>query len=313
MDETLAGDNPAEAARWCKIVVVPLKQERIGMTIVWVLLGLSFVIGFIPFRHPSVWTIYAIGNIATIICLIHCSLWAGWRTALKMFALTFAIGYIAEFIGVRMRSESTFGGYHYTEVLNGPLVFGVPPITMIDYFALGYPAYVMARVIAGNEFRRISALKSLGVAVLAALIMVTHDLSVDPTQATVRKLWIWEGGGAYFGVPLHNFVDWFFVTSIFLFLYRFLTSTSGAMEFIAMKTERRFYLPPILVYLAFSLPVMLSPLLHGETEISLSMSGVAMFATTIPVLAAVLALYRDDRQAVTTERPASSEVVRSGN
>ena len=113
------------------------KQQRVGMAIIWALLGLSFLVGFIPFHHPSVWTIYAIGNIATVICLIHCSLWAGWRTALMMFALTFAVGYVAEFTGVRMHSESTFGGYYYTEVLNGPLVFGVPPITMIDYFALG--------------------------------------------------------------------------------------------------------------------------------------------------------------------------------
>lgn len=270
-----------------------VKQERVAMNIVWLLLGAAFVVGFIPFRHHSVWTIYAIGNIATVICLIHCSLWAGWRTALKMFALTFAVGYVAEFIGVRMRSESTFGGYYYTEPLNGPLLFGVPPITMIDYFALGYPAYIIARVIAGNENRPISVLKGFGVAVLAALAMVTHDLSVDPTQATVRKLWIWEGGGAYFGVPLHNFVDWFFVTLIFLFLYRFLTNGTSAMDFIATRTNRIFYLPPILVYLAFALPVMLGPVLHGETEISLSMSAVAMFATTIPVLAAILALYRD--------------------
>lgn len=261
----------------------------------WLLLAAAFVVGFIPFHHPSVWTIYAVGNIATIICLIHCGLWAGWRTAIGMFALTFTIGYIAEFIGVRMRSESTFGGYYYTEVLNGPLWFGVPPITMIDYFALGYPAYIMARVIAGNQSRRVRVLKSFGVAVLAALIMVTHDLSVDPTQATVRKLWIWEGGGAYFGVPLHNFVDWFFVTMTFLFLYRFLTNRAGAMRVIETRTGPTFYLPAILVYLAFSLPVMLGPVLHGETAISLSMSGVAMFATTIPVLAAILALYRDDR------------------
>lgn len=276
---------------------MPVKRDRMAMTAVWVLVAAAFVVGFIPFRHHSVWTIYAIGNIATIICLIHCSLWAGWRTAAKMFALTFTVGYIAEFIGVRMRSESTFGGYYYTEPLNGPLLFGVPPITMIDYFALGYPAYIIARVIAGTENRRISAVRNLGVAVLAALTMVTHDLSVDPTQATVRKLWIWEGGGAYFGVPLHNFVDWFFVTLIFLTLYGLLTNRPKAMEFIANRTRRQFYLPPILTYLAFAVPVMLAPVLHGQTEISLSMSGVAMFATTIPVLAAVLALFRDDRQA----------------
>lgn len=38
---------------------MPLKQERIGMRIVWLLLGLALVVGFIPFRHASVWTIYA--------------------------------------------------------------------------------------------------------------------------------------------------------------------------------------------------------------------------------------------------------------
>ena len=87
------------------------------------------------------------------------------------------------------------------------------------------------------------------------------------------------------------------MTLIFLTLYGLLTNRPKAMEFIANRTRRQFYLPPILTSLAFAVPVMLAPVLHGQTEISLSMSGVAMFATTIPVLAAVLALYRDDRQA----------------
>jgi putative membrane protein len=38
--------------------------------------------------------------------------------------------------------------------------------------------------------------------------MVAWDLSMDPIWSTVEHGWIWLNGGAYFGVPLVNFVGW---------------------------------------------------------------------------------------------------------
>ena len=45
------------------------------------------------------------------------------------------------------------------------------------------------------------------------------------------------------------------------------------------------------MYLVFELPQMLRPILLEPTPLNLSGSGIAMFATTIPVVAALLVLY----------------------
>jgi putative membrane protein len=39
--------------------------------------------------------------------------------------------------------------------------------------------------------------------------MVAWDLSQDPVWATVLHAWIFPGGGAYFGVPISNFLGWY--------------------------------------------------------------------------------------------------------
>jgi putative membrane protein len=42
--------------------------------------------------------------------------------------------------------------------------------------------------------------------------MTTWDLSLDPTWSTVLHAWIWVDGGAFFGVPLTNFLGWLLTT-----------------------------------------------------------------------------------------------------
>ena len=45
--------------------------------------------------------------------------------------------------------------------------------------------------------------------------MVAWDLGFDPTASTINHSWIWEQGGGYFGVPLTNFLGWFFTKYVF--------------------------------------------------------------------------------------------------
>jgi uncharacterized membrane protein len=55
----------------------------------------------------------------------------------------------------------------------------------------------------------------------ASFFMVIWDLCVDPTNSTMGKNWVWENGGAYFGVPLNNYLGWFLTVAIFYFGYAF--------------------------------------------------------------------------------------------
>ena len=38
--------------------------------------------------------------------------------------------------------------------------------------------------------------------------MTAWDLAMDPIWSTVGRLWIWQQGGGYFGVPASNYVGW---------------------------------------------------------------------------------------------------------
>jgi putative membrane protein len=51
--------------------------------------------------------------------------------------------------------------------------------------------------------------------------MTSWDLSMDPMMVAGGN-WIWERPGAYFGIPIHNFIGWWFTTFSAVLLYQLL-------------------------------------------------------------------------------------------
>jgi putative membrane protein len=255
----------------------------------WILLMLCLIAGLYPFSHHSPLITYAVSNMAVVLCLVHCSMWAGWPTTIKIFLVTWLTGYFTEVLGVNF--QFLYGLYYYPEGLSGPLVLGVPPMAMLIYFPLGYTCFIMGRAVISGLSTKVTGVRLIGVAIFAALAMTTHDFSNDPFQSTVRGLWVWPNGGAYFGVPLQNFVGWFVLTSFFTSIVGLIANSAEAMKSIAIPKPPNFFLPPILLYLVFEIPQMLRPILIEPTPLNLSGSGIAMFATTIPAVAALLVLY----------------------
>ena len=49
--------------------------------------------------------------------------------------------------------------------------------------------------------------------------MVMWDLTFDPNSSTVRQWWIWKDGGAYFGVPVTNFLGWYLTVFSFMLIF----------------------------------------------------------------------------------------------
>jgi uncharacterized membrane protein len=71
-----------------------------------------------------------------------------------------------------------------------------------------------------GEVRRGSGwLTTIETPVIASFAMVFWDLAMDPTRATIQKLWIWEDSGGFFGVPLVNFLGWSLTTYLFMQLF----------------------------------------------------------------------------------------------
>jgi putative membrane protein len=189
---------------------------RVRLIIIWVILALAFLYIWMPEgTNPAIMLL--LGEMQVAFALVHWSTWAGWRTALIGFVIVFGISYTSEFIGTH--TGLVFGDYYDSDTLLGPLVGEVPPLVMLAYFSMGYTSYVLARIIAGGGinglYERVTGWRLILVAGMTALIMTFNDLALDPISSTIKGDWTWVNGGAYFGVPIHNFYGW--VGTIFVF------------------------------------------------------------------------------------------------
>jgi putative membrane protein len=116
------------------------------------------------------------------------------------------LGFIAEILGVHY--GFIFSPYSYTSVLQ-PQLLGVPLVMLSAWMVL--VAYVR-QMLAGLK------LSVWLEAVLAAAWMTAIDLVIDPLAANQLGYWRWVKSGAYYGIPLHNFIGWF-VVSLLIFCF----------------------------------------------------------------------------------------------
>jgi putative membrane protein len=105
-----------------------------------------------------------------------------------------------------------FGNYHYTDLLQ-PQIAGVPVIIPLAWLMMLPAAWAVADILLTRHlpYRR------LYFALLSGLALTAWDLYLDP-QMVERNLWIWDQPGAYFGIPLVNFVGWVLVSSLLTLL-----------------------------------------------------------------------------------------------
>ncbi|MEU0518186.1 carotenoid biosynthesis protein [Streptosporangium sp. NPDC006007] len=130
----------------------------------------------------------------------------GLSRAVAAFAATVAVGYAAEWVGIR--TGLPFGEYGYTDVL-WPQLGGVPVIVAMAWGGMGLAAHATASAAApGGRAARI---------VLGALALTAWDLFLDP-QMMRLGLWSWEENGPYRGVPISNFVGWLVVSLLVMVL-----------------------------------------------------------------------------------------------
>lgn len=118
------------------------------------------------------------------------------------------LGFIAEILGVHY--GFIFSPYNYTSVLQ-PQLLGVPLVMLSAWLVL--VAYVRQML----DGLKLSIWLE---AVLAAAWMTAIDLVIDPLAANQLGYWRWVKSGAYYGIPLHNFIGWFAVSLIIFGIVR---------------------------------------------------------------------------------------------
>jgi len=127
------------------------------------------------------------------------------------------IGALVEFLGVLS------GGYYYGTLPIALVIF----LTGFGWIANVLIAFHLTIVILNIEYNKpLRLFESLKISLAAGLIGVIYDLFTDPV-ATAIGLWSWRTKGFWFGVPLQNFIGWFFLISISIFCYHIALSLSS--------------------------------------------------------------------------------------
>jgi uncharacterized membrane protein len=141
------------------------------------------------------------------------------RTMLVFAAICVIVGNLVENLGVA--TGFPFGRYRFLELM-GPKVGHVPVLLGLAYIGMAYVSWMLACLILKNPAATAPARSIIAIPLLASLIMTTWDLAQDPVWSTILHGWIWYDGGAWFGVPISNYLGWYanaFVIYLLFALY----------------------------------------------------------------------------------------------
>ncbi|MCK2218686.1 carotenoid biosynthesis protein [Actinomadura sp. ATCC 31491] len=187
--------------------------RRTAGTGLWLVTGLTLILLLTRNLLPGV-LFPALLLAQTAFTFLHGARRYGPRAILVFYAVTLVVSNALENLSIS--TGFPFGHYHYTQ---GPQLLQVPLMIGPAYAVTGYLAWTVATLLVGEVRPGADRLTTVGTPVVASFAMVAWDLSMDPTLATVRKMWIWENGGGFFGVPLVNFLGWSLTTYAFLQLF----------------------------------------------------------------------------------------------
>ena len=181
-----------------------------------------------------------------LFALTHCCAVEGPRRTAAFFAISAVVSYAMEEMGVR--TGLVFGAYHYSDLLGAKLGH-VPVIIPLAWFMMIYPSWMVGReLLRGINTRSVTGLTRL--AAVAALVMTGWDVVMDPGMAAAGN-WIWENGGAYFGVPRRNYLGWLATTFLVYWIYGWVLRTIRKGRHVERMT-RTFEALPVIVYAFFA-------------------------------------------------------------
>jgi uncharacterized membrane protein len=162
----------------------------------------------------------------------------GLRTTLLFATLTYVVSLACEWSSVL--NGFPFGLYHYIEATRDRelWVFGVPFMDSLSFTFLGFASYTVALLLNSPLYRRGWDLRLLDtwkirraprVWLMASLFMVMIDWVVDPLSVLgdrwfLGKIFWYDPPGPHFGVPISNYLGWYFVAAVTIAIFVVLDS-----------------------------------------------------------------------------------------
>jgi len=144
----------------------------------------------------------------------------GLRKTLIFFVASTSISLFSEWLGTSYGIP--FGNYEYTSFLGYKIDGHVPYSIPLSWFYIGFACYLLASVIVTSFGIRRASLATIA---LGVWFLTVWDLVLDPAMAhesLTIKFWIWGQSGAYFGMPIRNFIGWSITGLIYMGVARLL-------------------------------------------------------------------------------------------
>ncbi len=265
-----------------------------GVTpLLWTLVVLNVVLTLVnavfPNRIPVPLLIPLLIGVPLAFALFHGAVRYHWSGILTFLVICLVVSNVLE--NTSILTGFPFGHYYYTSDL-GPKLFLVPLLIGPAYFGTGYLAWVLATVLIGDVRPKGSWFTTFAVPFIASFMMVAWDLGMDPTNSTIRHSWIWEQGGGYFGVPLTNYLGWFFTVYVFFQLFALsLRLRKASREGEEPALPRSYYAQAIVMYALIGLVIVVNYLVGSTNTAITDAVGVVWQTRSIAEAEATVTIY----------------------
>ncbi len=143
----------------------------------------------------------ALQGVIVLCWLAHTAGARGAVAGVLIGVLSFAVEYIGVTTGV------PFGAYTYTPTLGTHI--GVVPYAIPFAWIMVVPGALLVLAPVRNTVLRVP---------LAAVLALLLDMLLEPIVTHVLDYWRWIDGGAYYGVPVSNFLAWGVTAFVLLLL-----------------------------------------------------------------------------------------------
>jgi len=221
-----------------------------------------------------------------LFALVHGAARYRLRGIVVFFAICLIVGGAFENIGVL--TGFPFGHYFFTSLM-GPKILFVPVLLALAYVGMAYLSWTLAILIlrAGGS-GALAGSPSVTVPLTASFIMVAWDFAMDPVWSTILHAWIWRDGGPYFGVPISNFIGWFFtVYLIFQLFALYARSPSSTVSPLA----HRYWNLAVLFYAVSAAGNLLLLLPHRGPSVVSDATGAQWQVASITAATAVVSVF----------------------
>ena len=179
---------------------------------------------------------------AMAFALVHGTRRYGLRGILVFTAICIVVGNALENLSIG--TGFPFGHYYFVDLM-GPKLFHVPVLLGLAYIGMAYVSWTLARLIVGRPSVPLTGTRVIALPLTASFIMVAWDLAQDPVWGTVLHGWEWRDGGPWFGVPISNYLGWYFTVFI---IYQFFALYLRRRPAITAASPREHWQSPLAFY-----------------------------------------------------------------